>query len=83
MTKHGIMPPMAKDESITLRTKTSEVKRAIEVAARNHGRTVSNYLLWLAMKDDPAVAAAYESATTQGNETELQRGLRDAAEQSK
>lgn len=49
--------PMAKTTNINIRI-SAKVKAAIDQAAKKRGRTVTNYLIWLAAQDDTTVKEA-------------------------
>ncbi len=50
--------PMAKSVWIQIRV-TEELKAAIETAAKRDGRTMSNWLMYVAAQQDPAIARAF------------------------
>jgi uncharacterized protein (DUF1778 family) len=52
-----IITPMAKSGWIQIRV-SDELKAAIDQAAKRDGRTVSNWLIWLASQHDPTVGQA-------------------------
>jgi uncharacterized protein (DUF1778 family) len=52
-----VILPMPKDTHIQIRV-NDEVKKAIAAAAERDGRSISNWLIWLAANADPDVATA-------------------------